>query len=231
MWQYNYSNELYHHGIKGQKWGVRRFQYDDRSLTNAGRKRYDDGNENRPKAKPVMKKSKHRQNLENKYRQRGMSPKEAEAAADKRIKTEKFIAGVGAMTLAAAATYVAAKQIAYRKDGTIKAGTKIQRITMNKDETLDNAIYGAYKKSDKLRYKGLLGRAFKDGSSKDVYNMTINTNKDVKVASRKKAVDAFMDLWENDADFRSKFDKTVKDRADNTIFTDDKITKMAKKIS
>ena len=37
-----YSNELYHHGIKGQKWGVRRFQNKDGSLTNAGRKRYDD---------------------------------------------------------------------------------------------------------------------------------------------------------------------------------------------
>lgn len=26
MWQYNYSGELYHHGIKGQRWGVRRTQ-------------------------------------------------------------------------------------------------------------------------------------------------------------------------------------------------------------
>lgn len=24
MWRYHYSSELYHHGIKGQKWGVRR---------------------------------------------------------------------------------------------------------------------------------------------------------------------------------------------------------------
>ena len=35
----NYS-ELYHHGIQGQKWGVRRFQNSDGSLTTAGKQRY-----------------------------------------------------------------------------------------------------------------------------------------------------------------------------------------------
>lgn len=33
-------NELYHHGIKGQKWGVRRYQFSDGSLTPEGTKRY-----------------------------------------------------------------------------------------------------------------------------------------------------------------------------------------------
>lgn len=37
-----YGYELYHHGIKGQKWGVRRFQKKDGSLTPAGKKRYYD---------------------------------------------------------------------------------------------------------------------------------------------------------------------------------------------
>ena len=32
------SNELYHHGIRGQKWGVRRFQNKDGTLTPAGRR-------------------------------------------------------------------------------------------------------------------------------------------------------------------------------------------------
>lgn len=36
------SNELYHHGIKGQKWGVRRFQNKNGSLTAAGKKRYNE---------------------------------------------------------------------------------------------------------------------------------------------------------------------------------------------
>jgi len=35
-----YDDELYHHGIKGQHWGVRRFQNPDGSLKAAGAKRY-----------------------------------------------------------------------------------------------------------------------------------------------------------------------------------------------
>ena len=35
-----YYGELYHHGIAGMKWGVRRYQNKDGSLTNAGKRRY-----------------------------------------------------------------------------------------------------------------------------------------------------------------------------------------------
>lgn len=33
-------NDIYHHGIKGQRWGIRRYQNPDGSLTPAGEKRY-----------------------------------------------------------------------------------------------------------------------------------------------------------------------------------------------
>ena len=32
--------ELYHYGIKGQRWGVRRYQNQDGTYTEAGKKRY-----------------------------------------------------------------------------------------------------------------------------------------------------------------------------------------------
>lgn len=39
------KNEFYHHGIKGQKWGVRRYQNKDGTLTKAGKNRYHDDDE------------------------------------------------------------------------------------------------------------------------------------------------------------------------------------------
>jgi hypothetical protein len=53
-------NELQHHGIPGMKWGIRRFQNKDGSLTSAGKKRRaddSDTDENKQKPEPVKKKT------------------------------------------------------------------------------------------------------------------------------------------------------------------------------
>lgn len=57
---YYESSHLAHHGVKGMKWGVRRYQNTDGSLTAAGKKRYSDsdGSDLKTRAKAVKSKIK-----------------------------------------------------------------------------------------------------------------------------------------------------------------------------
>lgn len=61
MYRYCYANDAYleHHGIKGMKWGIRRFQNEDGSYTQAGLKRYryDENNYNEARNKYIAAKA------------------------------------------------------------------------------------------------------------------------------------------------------------------------------
>lgn len=63
---------LLHYGIKGQKWGIRRFQNKDGSLTAAGRKRYSDegsGNDIKSMSDDELRTRLNRLNMEKQYKQ------------------------------------------------------------------------------------------------------------------------------------------------------------------
>ena len=71
------ATELMHYGILGMKWGVRRYQKKDGTLTAAGKKRYDKENQ------PLDKKSNSRQSTyESSQKERG---KMTDAELNKRI--------------------------------------------------------------------------------------------------------------------------------------------------
>ena len=65
-------NELYHHGILGQKWGIRRYQNADGTLTPKGKKRYDKltGSRKEAKLEKKLKKLKQKYGI---YKKNGKS--------------------------------------------------------------------------------------------------------------------------------------------------------------
>lgn len=272
MQTYLDADELYHHGIKGMKWGVRRFQRKDGSLTSAGKKRYlDDPSVTSSKAKmesdrakqrlanaeynkaynkasyiptksnrqalnkayadkikadseyrrskfdygtnkeaarlresgkEIKNKSKHRLKLEEQYKKMGLTDEQAQAAANKRIRTEKILAASAALTVTACAAYVANKKLKDRIDSVIKAGDQMQRISMTDNGgKLHDVFYAAKGDHDIKRYEGMLGmtRSKQVGSA---YKLKLEATRDIKVASKDHAAKIFEDLYKSDDNFR-----------------------------
>lgn len=89
---YVFDDELYHHGILGQRWGHRRFQNEDGSWTPEGRERYGEGDA-RSKAKATYETQKYKANLKSK----AQKEKDVRAAKEERnrikeqAKTNKLI--------------------------------------------------------------------------------------------------------------------------------------------
>ena len=89
---YVFDDELYHHGILGQRWGHRRFQNEDGSWTPEGRERYGEGDA-RSKAKATYETQKYKLNLKSK----AQKEKDRRAAKEERVrikeaaKTQKLI--------------------------------------------------------------------------------------------------------------------------------------------
>lgn len=84
-------NEIYHHGIKGQKWGIRRFQNKDGSLTAKGGKRYN-GSDYKPRKSIGERISEHRTAVKRKNnlkKARAAREEKKRAAAEELAKAEQ----------------------------------------------------------------------------------------------------------------------------------------------
>lgn len=242
---------LAHHGIKGQKWGIRRFQEEDGTLTAAGRARYDVDIEKSKKfykeAKEQVKQharsndyylnpekttriqakkdfakeqyknektkarmnerknapGKHETNLIEKYKKEGMSQEEAEVRAYRRVRAEKIGAVAAAVTITAAASYVAYKHWDATGDRFIKAGKTVQNLSTDGQKDVHNAFYGTFTKQDKSKYVGLFGGRHLQGKG-DVYAMNAKVGEGgLKVAGDKNAQKVLAGLLKNDSSFRS----------------------------
>ena len=228
------NSELYHYGVKGMKWGVRRYQNEDGSLTSLGKKRdrmlsdrkiakkkqttsnivnaeysrreFEDA-KTRLKLENQKKKSKRQQDLEKKYLKQGFTKDEAEIKAYNRAKTETILKVAGGIALASAAAYVAYKHYDKVTDRVFEKGSKIGRLTNNGSEPTDRAFYGFVNKHDQKRYEGLYGKTL--GQNGTVYRKAMRAAGDIKIASQESARKIMSDMFRNDKDSFKTFKKSV----------------------
>lgn len=114
------SDYLMHHGILGMRWGVRRFQNKDGSLTAEGRSRLG-----------------YRERKIEKYKSQGMSQEEAEAKYDRRKKAIMIGAGVAGGILAAYGGYRLYQRVKMAKSEVDEATGLIKKVKeMSPEEDL-----------------------------------------------------------------------------------------------
>lgn len=201
-----HDQELYHYGVKGMKWGIRRYQNKDGTLTSKGKKRYEKSNDN------------------------SNDEDEIKNNKSRKILTKRNIAigatAVGASLAVMGAMYVYKKSnptihVKYMnfgeiidinslssKDIVVKKGTKFHRVSSKSVEDYaeeGKRIYTSYLKSDARIYKeempkfirrwGNQGIISDDG--KTSYEHIMKMNKDIKAPSKKLMAEIYMKVTGN----------------------------------
>lgn len=223
---YESDNYLQHFGVKGMKWGVRRYQNKDGSLTGAGKRRYDyeDSDTKGNTKKRNLLQRRHDKLVEH-YKAKGYGDNAAEIAAKRRLKAELVVGGVATVAVAAIATKAAIRIGQDYCDKTIKSGKVIQNIGANEKATFkDSPFYAAVSKHDKKAYGALYPNEKKAmqqriGGADTIFNNKIKITKDVKRASVNNARNIFYNKMEKDPEFR----KGVLDTMKNTNYYDDSV--------
>ena len=202
----NYYSELYHFGIKGQKWGVRRYQNADGSLTPEGYEHYGVTKEKIRKEKQRIV-DKYASKTNNKtYKEKLSAELSDDEIANNMVRKKKALkiaaaVGIG-LGVTIAGAYMYKTYGSTFLDKTLKSGSTLQTLSMDSDrfkkaKLTGEPFYAALTRRDKDNYKAWFGQEIgilgaPTGNTK--FNIQLKAKDKIKIASRKNARKVFDDL-------------------------------------
>ena len=213
------NNYLYHHGILGQKWGVKNGppyplgvgDHNTREKKAGWRQSIQNKVDEKTQTRDREKKKKIVENLNVKYGNSGwaktkLTKKQINELADKRLKYAKRVALAVGITAGAVVAYKGYRYIAtHHIDYTIPVGKMFQ--TLSGDPSRVDAkeyFYTAFKELDKTKYVSFFSKDIDrwSGVNKGFkYKIGMTALKDMKIASRKSAVKEFNKLTASNKEF------------------------------
>lgn len=177
------QDELYHHGVKGMRWGVRH------ERKSAGKTR-------KPRPLNALEQA-NAQYYQDKY---GVPKEEAEAAARKRTKTiAKVAVGTAIVAGAVVGGMALSKYGRLYADEVIRKGTTLQTVHHRGDIIDTGKFYSAKRLADKMKYKAMFGED-EQGIKKRI---TAEVGDTIRIAGNKNAKKIYNEMLGNNSEFRN----------------------------